>query len=112
MVRRSRCTSLVVVGDVGHFTLWYRGSYVVVAYNTRLKWFRIDSIEIEESERGKGLGSALIGIVEDFAKALGVRVITTSSSLANGFWRRLGYEEVRDSEYGISIFVKHLTQHQ
>jgi len=97
--------------DVGHFEIRYGRSYIIVAYNLRSGVFRIDGIFVMEKERGKGLGSALVGMVEDIARYLGIKYITTSTAMpeAMRFWERLGYRKIEDKATGLAMYVKQLS---
>lgn len=57
-------------------------------------WYYLDEFYIEENHRNQGIGSKLISIVEEFAKAnncLGVRVDTWDFQAPN-FYQKLGYQ--------------------
>ena len=97
--------------NTGHFEIRYKRSYIIVAYNLRGRAFRIDEIAVEEKERGKGLGSALVGIVEDIAEHLGIKYIVTSTVMegAYGFWEKLDYKQLQDKTTDLAIYVKQLS---
>ena len=62
-------------------------------------------IEVEEGQRGKGIGKELYGIVENVARKCGCRrvVMTASGNTVTGKTRKeyaegLGYREIKDLE--------------
>jgi len=92
---------VVVIGDAGRFEIRYGGSYITVTYDIPRGLIRIDAVEVVKKERGKGLGSALVGIVEDIARLLGIKVVYTATVLreSRGFWESLGYRPVQPLKY-------------
>jgi ribosomal protein S18 acetylase RimI-like enzyme len=65
---------------------------------------------VEASERGRGVGAALVGAVEGFAASKGCKVIllATHNFQAPGFYERMGYEKqavVHDHPVGYSNIV-------
>ena len=62
-----------------------------------LLWGRltVNLLEVEKSERGKGIGSQLMSAAEDFARAHGAVGVDldTPTWQGEGFYETLGYEE-------------------
>lgn len=70
---------------------------------------------VEESERGHGLGTALLSAAEEYARRrrCAVVLVATHSFQAPGFYERMGYERqtvVRDHPvgYSSSVYAKRL----
>jgi len=61
----------------------------------------LSSVAVAEESRGRGIGSALLGAVEDAARTLGCTRIGLQSALvrerAHAFYRERGFEELRPS---------------
>jgi GNAT superfamily N-acetyltransferase len=65
---------------------------------------------VDESQRGRGVGSALLAAVEAHAKAKGCKIVflATHSFQAPGFYERMGYERqstLHDHPVGHSSFI-------
>jgi ribosomal protein S18 acetylase RimI-like enzyme len=77
----------------------------------------ISYLWVDESERGRGIGTALLVAAEEHAKARGCKVVflSTHSFQAPAFYERLGYRQqaiVRDHPVGHAslYFAKELQQ--
>jgi len=96
---------------VGFLRISYGESYIDIAYNADAAkpHVRIDAIEVEEKERGKGLGRALVQIAEDIGKLLGCKIIVTSTVFkeSRGFWEKLGYKPIHG--WDLCSYYKELT---
>lgn len=67
------------------------GSYGFLVFG----WLHLEWLWVDEGHRGKGLGSALLGRMEELARERGVRharLDTVSFQGALGLYRRCGYE--------------------
>ncbi len=70
-----------VVGGINGMSYWRK--------------LHIDNLWVDERCRGRGIGTALMGIAEDEARARGCAgiVLDTMSFQAIGFYHKLGYRE-------------------
>ena len=76
---------------VGH--VWFAES----SRNDRRTIF-VNDVEIDEAYRGRGLGRAAMGLVEDAARARGIDRVELNvfggNTAARSLYRSLGYDEV------------------
>ena len=76
---------------VGH--VWFAES----SRNDRRTIF-VNDVEIDEAQRGRGLGRAAMGLVEDEARARGIDRVELNvfggNTAARSLYRSLGYDEV------------------
>jgi len=61
------------------------------------------SLAVSESDRGRGLGSALVRRAEDYAAARRVKQIYLLTTTAEDFFSRLGYSRMDRTEAPVSI---------
>jgi len=108
--RRSRGKKYVL-RNVQYSKIRFRGAYIDVLWNTIYKTARIEAIYVPPKLRGKGLGRALVEIVEDMLKYMGVKTVVTSTVTEDvtGFWEKLGYKKVYEL-HGLSVYMKTLIQ--
>lgn len=59
----------------------------------------MDLIEIDEHERGKGLGKYLLKAIEDDAKRRGMKRVWTLFTMSPGFFEGGGYRHIRGRLY-------------
>ena len=83
----------VSVNDKGKIT----GTFTLVSYRIPTgRKVRIEDVVVEESERGKGTGEALIRFAIDLAKREGYKSLALTSRparlAANKLYRKLGFE--------------------
>lgn len=66
-----------------------------------LEGTKVRSVFVVPSQQGRGIGRALMGHIEHFAKAQGIsRLEVPASITAEGFYRTIGYKAIRDEYYG------------
>ncbi len=74
------------------------------------RWVHINEICVLPKERGKGIGKALIGEVESYAKEVGIQTVKlevwSSNKTARAVYDRLGYEIKKEIRYKKGIVVK------
>ncbi|WP_339547616.1 GNAT family N-acetyltransferase [Pseudomonas sp. RA_35y_Pfl2_P32] len=61
----------------------------------------VRSVFVDPDHQGRGIGQQLMGVIHTAAADAGIEQLRVPSSLtAEGFYRRLGYEKVRDQQQG------------
>jgi GNAT superfamily N-acetyltransferase len=76
-----------------------------------LGWMHTDLLWVAENQRGKGLGSRLLGMAEAKGKALGARntKLETFEWQARGFYLRQGYSEyARIDDYAQGQYLAYM----
>lgn len=61
----------------------------------------VRSVFVDPDHQGRGIGQQLMGVIHTAAADAGIEQLRVPSSLtAEGFYRRLGYDKVRDQQHG------------
>lgn len=92
--------------DVGHASVFFHSKEAKYALSGTFpaKSAVMDSIEIEETRRGRGLGQELLRKIEEDAKKNGMKRIYTTFTRNPEWFKKQGYKHAGRG----SIFVKEL----
>ncbi len=60
----------------------------------------LEYVAVEESMRGRGIGAALVSLIEDEARALGLKELWAKARLPE-FYERLGYTVNQEADHGV-----------
>jgi predicted GNAT family N-acyltransferase len=65
---------------------------------------QMKQVAVKEAYRGKGIGKQMVAFAEEFIKAKGYKkIILNSRTTAYGFYKKLGYKEIRGEFLEIGI---------
>jgi len=102
--------SLVLVAERGDRIIGCISLHAIPYLERTGRWLRIESLVVQEQERGAGTGRALVAVAEQLAgdwNCLQIEVTSLRSrSDAHAFYRRLGFTDACDRS---GRFVKELT---
>jgi GNAT superfamily N-acetyltransferase len=97
----------VLVATDGHALLGLATTYLVPVAHEAGPWYRLTALVVDERQRGRGVGQALIKTAEAIARDAGCsRIEATSASHradAHSFYRHLGY--AREADHFLKRFT-------
>jgi GNAT superfamily N-acetyltransferase len=92
--------SLILVAERGGEVAGCLSVHAIPYLERTGRWGRIESLVVEESARGAGIGRALVAAAEDAARGWGCLAVEVTSSRdradAHAFYGRMGYRDVCD----------------
>jgi GNAT superfamily N-acetyltransferase len=90
----------VLVATDGHPLLGLATTYLVPVAHDTGPWYRLTALVVDERERGRGVGQALIKTAEAIARDAGCSRIEATSATdrndAHAFYEHLGYAQEAD----------------
>ncbi|MGO2659884.1 GNAT family N-acetyltransferase [Mycetocola reblochoni] len=89
---RENETNVLYVAEEDEVVIGYTLMTVSRLLHTPGLTAQIQELVVDESARGRGVGSALVRTNESYAQQRGIRRITMGTARLGGFYRRLGYQ--------------------